>query len=751
MDGNFARMDYIKEYRSFVNSYYVSEGLRITVGLTLPAIFLNFLGHLSAGIVISLGASCVIMADNAGPIHHRRNAMLICDLLIFLVALATGFVSPFHFPLLILIVILCFSLSMLGVYGSRASSIGLAGMFIMVLNIDREKHGWDALLNAFYVLAGGLWYTLLSLTLYSFRPYKLAQQAIGECIQATAEYLKIKSAFYERNPDRDEIFSQLLKQQASLHEKQDLIRELLFKSRQVIKDSTPMGRILVIIFQDIVDFFSAILTAPEDDVLIHRLFENTEIIEKYRSLVLSMADELNEIGISVKSGQSSKESAELSKEVESLREYFFQFRDAHRTAENIEGLFALRQTLENLEDLANRLTMLHRYTTYDNLISKPPEPQPDYEMFVTRQEIDPKLLIDQLSLRSNVFRHSIRVAAAAGLGYLISTFLPFGHSYWILLTIIAILKPTYSLTKKRNYDRLFGTIAGAVIGIAVIYFVKSRDGIFGCMVFCMVGAYSFMRTRYLIFVLLLTPYILLLLYLLNPVHFRSVITDRVLDTAIGSAIAFLANLLVLPAWEHEQIFTYLINMTRDNFGFFQNQILHLSGTHISPTEYRLARKKAFVSLANLSDAFNRMLEEPKKRQKNIRELSQIVGLQQLLVAHIAGISVSAKKNSQRFGFEKYLPLIEGIQVKLKNTLAILQKEPLAAESADYKESLKSLTSTLNSLLESRRIELKQGIIETETRHKLAAFKPVADELLFVARISHDLEKITNELVKIRSG
>jgi uncharacterized membrane protein YccC len=743
-------MDYFKEYRSFINSYYVSEGIRITVGLTLPAIVFNFLGHLSTGIVISLGASCVIMADNAGPIHHRRNAMLICDLLIFLVALATGFASPYHLLLLMLIAILCFSLSMLGVYGSRASSIGLAGMFIMVLNIDREKHGWDVLLNAFYVLAGGLWYTFLSLGLYSFRPYKLAQQAIGECIQATAEYLQIKAAFYEKDPDRNALFSRLLKQQASLHEKQDLIRELLFKSRQIVKDSTPVGRILIIIFQDTVDLFGAILTAPEDETLIHRLFDDSEIIAKYRALILSMADELNEIGISVKSGNSSKKSPELNKEIKSLREYFIQFRDLHRTAENIEGLFALRQTLENLEDLANRLTQLHRYTTYDNLITKPLEAQPDYELMVSRQEIDPKLLMDQLSLRSNVFRHSIRVGVAASLGYLVSTFFPFGHSYWIMLTIIAILKPAYSLTKKRNYDRLFGTIAGAAIGIAVIYFVKSRDGIFACMVACMVGAYSFMRTRYLIFVLLLTPYILLLLYLLNPVHFSTVITDRVADTAIGSGIAFLANFLILPAWEHEQILTYLVNMTSDNLGFFREQILHLSNAKSGSTEYRISRKKAFVSLANLSDAFNRMLAEPKRRQKNIRELSQIVGFQQLLVAHVAGISVSSKRISESFKFENYQPLIDGIQAKLRNTEAILKHEHPIPESPDYIESLKSLTNSLNNLLDTRRSEIRRGIIETETRHTLANFKPVADELILVAWIVNELEKKTEQFLRLQT-
>src|SRR5215471_12821115 len=141
-------MDYIKEYRSFINSYYVSEGIRITIGLTLPAILLNWLGHLSAGIVIALGASCVIMVDNAGPIHHRRNAMLICDLLIFLVALFVGYLGQSAVFLGILIFILCFFLSMIAVFGNRASSIGLAGLFIMVLQIGRIHHGKEIIINA---------------------------------------------------------------------------------------------------------------------------------------------------------------------------------------------------------------------------------------------------------------------------------------------------------------------------------------------------------------------------------------------------------------------------------------------------------------------------------------------------------------------------------------------------------------------------------------------------------------------------
>ena len=111
-------MDYIREYKSFVNSHYLSEGIRITVGLTLPTILLSYFNHQAAGITISLGASCVIIVDNAGPIHHRRNAMIICDFIIFFVALLTGYAN--HTPVLLgaLIALFCFSFSMIGVYGT---------------------------------------------------------------------------------------------------------------------------------------------------------------------------------------------------------------------------------------------------------------------------------------------------------------------------------------------------------------------------------------------------------------------------------------------------------------------------------------------------------------------------------------------------------------------------------------------------------------------------------------------------------
>ena len=83
-------MDYSREYKRFINSHYLNGAIRITAGITLPAILLGYFHNLSTGIVVSIGAMCVANTDNPGPIHHRRNGMIACILFLFVVSLITG-------------------------------------------------------------------------------------------------------------------------------------------------------------------------------------------------------------------------------------------------------------------------------------------------------------------------------------------------------------------------------------------------------------------------------------------------------------------------------------------------------------------------------------------------------------------------------------------------------------------------------------------------------------------------------------
>lgn len=705
----------------------------------MPAVIFNHFNLLTVGLVVSLGAMSVSITDTPGPIHHRKNGMMACIIINTIIALLTGLAAPYPVLLGVLLLVSCFSFSMIAVYGSRSNSIGVSALLMIVLNMTGRHKGWDILINAAYIFSGAVWYTLLSLLLYSFRPYKLAQQALGDCIMATANYLRVRAAFYEKEVDYEKTYQQMMELQIAVHTEQNLVRELLFKSRNVIKDSTTTGRTLVMMFTDIVDLFERTMTSYHDYKKLHDTFNDNDILEQYRQLILELANELDEIGIAVKSGRESEDTGLLAAHISSTTVYFNTFRDNNRTAENVDSFISMRHILNSISDIAGRIHTLHLYTAYDKELIKKMARPVDYDKFISHQVIDWKVLRDNLSFASNNFRHAVRISIATLVGFIVSLLLPVGHSYWILLTIIVILKPAYSLTKKRNYERVVGTVLGAALGMLILYFIHDNQALFIIMLVLMIGTYSLIRTNYMISVIFMTPYILLLFHLLSNVSFQTIIIDRVTDTAIGSVIAFLANLILLPAWEQEQVSNYMLEAIKSNKIYFATIAGAFAGNAFTNTQYKVSRKDAFVGLANLSDAFTRMLAEPKSKQKNTAQLHQFVVQNHMLTSHIATLSYYVKPLSQKFASQDFSPLIQNTIARLEDAEKIIAG--ITQEVVAPDESTQNIIQQrLQKLLQARRNELQQGILLSDTQKLLTEFKPIADQFNFIDNIATDIKK-----------
>jgi uncharacterized membrane protein YccC len=144
--------------KNFLYSHNFSDGLKISIGVLLPALIFAQLNQFLIGITISLGALCVSIVDNPGPFSHKRNGMAYANVLIFLTSLLTGMLSNHPRLLGIEIAVLCFTFSMFNVWGNRASTIGTAALIIMVLSLDEQKTLAQSTTHSFYVLVGGLWY-----------------------------------------------------------------------------------------------------------------------------------------------------------------------------------------------------------------------------------------------------------------------------------------------------------------------------------------------------------------------------------------------------------------------------------------------------------------------------------------------------------------------------------------------------------------------------------------------------------------
>lgn len=363
----------------------------------------------------------------------------------------------------------------------------------------------------------------------------------------------------------------------------------------------------------------------------------------------------------------------------------------------------------------------------------------EYSKFVTHQDYAPRVFFDNLSFNSAAFKHSLRVALVCVFGFFVTKSaevlifadyvtgrnLVFGHhSYWVLLTIIIILKPGFSLSKQRNIQRLIGTITGGIAGVLILVFIPNTAVQFVLLVIFMMGAYSFQRLNYVVSVIFTTPYVLILFKFLGVGHLN-IAQERIIDTIIGSVIAFIASYVLFPSWESEVITDNLRGVIYANTHYLTKIAESMTGASVNTTDYKLARKDVYVTSANLSAAFERMTSEPKRKQKKSKEVHKFVVLNHILSSFLATVALPAASNR-------------------------MTSKPHPDHMKLIKRSVAVLNET-DKKLGGKTVEFTADIdynATSETPAKLTADEKLLKEQLgFINKIVNDIAKVTNNYLK----
>ncbi|WP_121354581.1 FUSC family protein [Flavisolibacter nicotianae] len=701
-----------RDVQYFFYSQSFADGLRAVVAILLPAIIGAQTGNFETGLAVSLGALCVSLTDAPGPFLNKRNGMLFCTLFVFVVAVLTGFANASPWLMGIEVAVVCFFFSMFVVYGARATGVGSAAILVMILMMDKPLPAANVLSHAIAILAGGLFYLVLSLLLHQLRPYRHAQRVLGECILEIANYLSIRADFYNTKTDHETDYKRLVTQQVIVNEKQDLVREVFFKTRQIVEESTDDSRKLVFAFIETVDLFEDITAAYYDYRSLRSVYSGTGALDHIHNSLKKVVAELQAVGLAILGNTSFEKSFDYDEEIKELKRKI----DAIGTFEASHRL-VLKKIIVNIRNLLSDLDKIEQYFTPG---IKRKKTGVDHSHFVTHQPLDPKIFVNNLNLQSSAFRHSIRVCIACILGYLLIKILHYGnHSYWVLMTIAFMLKPAFSLTKQRNIERIVGTLIGGLFGIGVLLLIHDKHVLFVMMVVLMIGTYSFMRINYLAMVLFTTPYILILFSFLGA-EYRFVAGERLLDTVIGCAIAFTTSYLLFPRWEAEHLKPYMQEIVKANAMYLHKIVQALSGQQISTLEYKLARKEVYLHSANLSAAFDRMLSEPKSKQSSQSQVQQFVVLNHILFSNIANIATSLLSH---------------------------ETKPYPVELFQLaKKSFCKLQESLRKFGEADLVKLPEEPVNAMSSAS-ADDALIREQLNFIYTISKDIDKITTALLK----
>ena len=735
-------MNYQQQLKQFITSQHLFTGARITGGVLIPAIILYHYGLLGSMISLPMGALFSALSDPPGPPNHRRNGLKV-GLVVYVLMLVIGGYSR-HYPWLISLELVVFgaALSLISVFGARASAIGLNGLIVFILNTDPTLSSSHVLLQALWLICGIAWYAIFSLLFYNIRPYRPIQHELGECLMKIGIYLRSRAMFFRPGTDIPKLMSTLFTQQLEIHQHQEQLREMFFSTRKLISESTQKGRSLMMIFIDSVDLLERIMTAQQVYSQLIEAFKNDSILERIHHNILILATTLEQAGLSIQSDETASAN-HIQEEYRKTLEAFNALRKEKLNPSTVESFIILRHIIYSLEDITGRIERICLYSSYKEnreLEFRTPE---DPAKFKPHVEISFPIFWSNITLKSQNFRHALRVAIALLLGYLVSLFFQVGHGYWILLTIATIMKPAYGLSKQRNIHRLAGTFIGAAVAFSILYTNPNPNLLFAIMLLTMIVAYSTLRLNYGVSIAFLTMFILISFRFLRPQGTRDLLIDRVIDTVIGSTIAFVVGLFVLPSWESENMKRLVTTAIEKNREYFEVVAAAFLGRPVSVTAYKLARKESFIALANLSDNFQKMISEPKRQRSNLEDYHQFVSSTHMLTSQIAALSAQSHRFGYKYAGEEFLPLIRAIEYRFDKAL----KETVVEENKGLLKT-NNLQKKIEQLLAVRREELAGDREESglQTRKTLSELKTITDQFGLIAATLNEVNNIRPKLV-----
>lgn len=626
--------DYLQEVQKFTSSQYWYSGWRITAGVAVPLFVFIAKGWLSVAVPFLWGALFVSLTDTPGPIHHRRNGMIAAVLLNASVVLLTALTKDYQPLVITQVVVVGFFLTMLGVYGGRAGAVGTLALVVMLLNLLSLHQEYNTVQGALLVAAGGAWYTIFSLLLHGIRPYRPVEQALGEHLIAIADYTRARASFYREGVDVSQTFNRVMRKQSEVRNIQNQTQELLFKTRRIVSDSSPRSRSLMMIYLDSLDLFEEVMSSYRDYEDLHKTLGGSGLLNRYYGLVLELTAGLEYIGMTIQMGNAVRKDFDITRRISEVKQQTDGYLEAHPETRRLAQ--TLDKILDNVQEISNLMNRLILYTRMQGGEPGSFETAQQVSRMAAAQPVNAKVLLQNLTFKSETFRHAIRLTVAMIAGYLVSIAFSLAHSYWVLLTIVTIMRPAYVLTRKRNIERVTGTLVGVLLVSVILWFVSNSTVLLVILILSMLLGYSMLRVQYFIFVVFLTIFLVISLYFLNPLEFQSLIRERLLDTFIGSVIAFLASRFMFPTWGHHEIRSSMQKMLEANRQYFLQAWMALRTKQSQTHAYVLARQDAIVSLTNLSENFQRMLAEPQQSQE-ATPIHQFVIANHMLTGYIAAL------------------------------------------------------------------------------------------------------------------
>lgn len=696
-------------------SYHPSRlyALRMLIAFTGTA-FVPYLIHqqiLTIPLTLGVVAAALSDLDDRFSVHLRN--LLYTYLGFFITASSVQLLFPYPVFFGLGLIISCIVLVLLGSLGKRYATISYGAMIVAVyamLGAHLFEHWYQ---QPVYLLAGAIWYGLLTSITYLLFPVRNLEDHLSQCYDKLGNFLYAKSTLFDIDLDAvefEQAYIELTLSNSKLVAILNQTRVTLLGRLKGDRGQKSTRRSLQYYFvaQDIHERGDS---AHIDYQRLASEFRHSDILFRLQRLLNAQARACQQLAKCIRLHEVYIHDPRFMRYFERLQQAIDLQLIQTKNPIQLNGLSLV---LVNLKAINNQLANIgSQYVgvTTNQSISDSDHALRDDSL----NGLDDiwQRIRQNLTPESVLFRHAIRLAIVLLISYIFIQVTQITHGYWIMLTALFVCQPNFNATQRRLKLRIVGTLAGILLGLPILYFIPSVEGQLIILIIAGVLFFELRSQQYAQATAFITLLALINLNL-DGSGFDAAL-PRIIDTVIGCFFAWLGASFIWPDWQFRRL-PHVIQLSMQAQCDYLTEIVqqYHQGKR-NDLNYRIKRRAAHNSDAELASLISMLATEPDQDAIQISQSFHLLCLNHTFLSYISALGAHRTQLQD----QETLVLLDDSLNSIKRALLYAEKPTLQTQAAT--DALKARLHTLSVAIDSKeqlvlqQIRLLMGVLPEITQ------------------------------------
>lgn len=708
---------FVQFLQRFVTDTHVFFSLKVTCALVLLLIPGIYFGMVKETVAMSLGLVAGAIAEPDDSWIGRVKSLLLTLLCFWIATLSVQLLYPFPVPFAIGLGCSTIFFVMLSALGKRYATISFGSLLVAVYSMMGASQAPDIWFQPVWLCTGALWYGFVSLCWFRFTPNKPLREQLSQTCFALGRYCTQKAFLFPTDPDEQKVIHQKLAILnidciTSISQCQEMFARRQHKFGTKELKQLRMVQALTEQIHERITSSHYLYNRLKDDV--HRHL----ILEGFREIMRQLGGAIQQLGYCVLVNKPYQLPNGLAWSIQALNDQLeFSNEKIPFSTHTINALQFLQKNLQQVVDLLGSVNEKLRAADQD--ASSSPAPDEHLTWTAAIQKIR-----NHLSLKSPLFRHALRMASILVIGYAILEYFQMKQGFWIVLTCLFVCQSSYTATRRRLVQRIFGTCSGLLLSSPLLWLQPSSTIQLILMAIAAILFFAQVRSNYSLAVVFITLYAMTAFGLLG-VPEEHIMLPRFIDTLIGSLLSFAAVSLMWPEWQFQRIPELLARAVHANYEYLKAliSVLQMPVHNISFHQKRIAAHAADSALAQ---AWMNMQTDPKGQRRYIHLCAALIYRNHSLLSYVSALGIHNELKGS---------LLDNRLVEYSVALFEALDESAKALQGDRIDNPVSLSKLDTAFLKSELSpDQRLGIIQQEMRY----IGIMSSEILKLARLLRPL-------------